>query len=69
MKRFFGGFFQFVYDNKNVHLVVQHPSLGSMTEGPINTSEILISIPRFGQELSICICFNRVEIDDLTHPK
>ena len=41
----------------------------SVTEGPTYTSEILMPIPRFGQELSIYICFNRVKIDDLTHPK
>ena len=55
--------------NKDVHLAMQHPSLGSMTEGPINASEILMPIPKFGQELSIYICFNGVKIDDLTHPK
>ena len=39
--------------NENVHLVMQHPSLGSMTEGPTNTSETLIPMPRPGQEPSI----------------
>ena len=48
---------------------MQHPSLGSMTEGPIDTSEILMPIPGPGQELSIYVCFSRVKIDDLTHSK
>ena len=48
---------------------MQNLSLGSMTEGPINTSKILMLIPKFGQELSIYICLSRVKIDDLTHPK
>ena len=75
MKRFLVGFFKLspalgmICVNKNVHLVMQHPSLGSMIEGPIDTSEILMPIARFGQELSIYICFSHVKIDDLTHPK
>ena len=47
---------------------MQHPSLGSMTEGPIDTSEILMPMPKFGQKLSIYIRLNPVKIDDLTHP-
>ena len=58
-----------ICDNKNVHIATQHPSLGSIIEGPIDTSEILMPIPKFGQELLIYICFSRVKIDDLTHPK
>ena len=54
---------------KNMHITTQHPSLGSMNEGPIDTSEVLIPILKFEQELSIHICFNLVKIDDLTHPK
>ena len=54
--------------NKNVHIATQHPLLESMIAELTCTSEISESIPRFGQELSICICFNRVKIDDLTHP-
>ena len=55
--------------NKNVHLIMQHPSLGSMTEGPTDTSEILIPMPRPGQELSIYICLNPVKTAGFMHPK
>ena len=44
--------------NKNVRLMMQNPSLGSLTEDPIDTSENLMLIQRFGQELSIYICFS-----------
>ena len=39
--------------NKNVHLGRQNPSLGSMTEGPTDKPEILIPMPKPGQEPSI----------------
>ena len=55
--------------NKNVHLVRQHPSLGSMIARSTDTREISMSIPKFGQGQSIYICFNRVRIEDFTHPK
>ena len=55
--------------NKNVHLVMQHPSLGPMTEGSTGTSEILISMPRPGQEPSIYICLSPVTTAGFMHPK
>ena len=55
--------------NKNVHLVMQHPLLGSMTEGPTETSEILIPMSRPGQEPSIYICLSPVKTADFMHPK
>ena len=75
MKRFFGGTFQLVSSlgticvNKNVHHVMQHPSLGSMTEGPTNRSKILMSMPRPGQEPSIYICLSPFEMVDFIHLK
>ena len=44
--------------NKNAHLVMQHPSLGSMTEGPTDTFAILMPMPMPGQEPSFYICFS-----------
>ena len=75
MKRFFGGPFQLapalgmicVY--KHVHLVMQHLSLGSLTEGPTDTSEILIPMPRLGQEPPIYICLSPVKAASFMHPK
>ena len=55
--------------NKNVHLVMQHPSLGSMTEGATETSEILIPIPKPGQELSIYTCLSPFKRAEFMHPK
>ena len=55
--------------NKYEHLVMQHPSLGSITEGPTVTSEILVPTPRLGQELSIYICLSPVKTADFMHPK
>ena len=48
---------------------MQHPSLGSMTEGPTDTSEILIPIPKPGQEPSIYICHSPFKTADFMHPK
>ena len=44
--------------NKNVHLVLQHPSLVSVAEGPTDTSEILITMPKLWQKLFIYNCFS-----------
>ena len=44
---------------------MQHPSLGSMTEGPIETPEILMPIPKFWQEVSIYIFLNPAKMVDL----
>ena len=55
--------------NKNVHLVMQHPSLGSMTEGSIDESEILMPIPKFEQGPSIYIFLNPTKMVDFIHPK
>ena len=51
----------------DVHITTQYPS--SMTEGSIETSEILITIPRFGQELSIYIRLNPAKTAVFMHPK
>ena len=48
---------------------MQHASLGSMTEGPTSKPEILIPIPRPGQEPFIYICLNPVKTVDFMHPK
>ena len=48
---------------------MQHPSLGSMTEGATETSEILIPIPKPGQELSIYTCLSPFKKAELMHPK
>ena len=75
MKRFLGGSFQLVPSpgmicvNKNVHLVMQNPLLGSMTAGQTNTSETLILMPRRGQEPSIYICLSPFKTADFMHPK
>ena len=50
--------FGMICHNKNVRFMMQNPSLGSLTEDPIDTSENLMLIQRFGQELSIYICFS-----------
>ena len=55
--------------NKNVHFVMQHPSLGSMTKGPIDKPEVLMPMPRPGEEPSIYICLSPVKTADLMHPK
>ena len=75
MKRFFGRSFQLVPAlgmicvNENVHLVMQHPLLGSMPEGSTDTSEILIPMPKPWQEPSIYICLSPVETADSMHPQ
>ena len=43
---------------QNVHLVMQLPSFGSMTEGPTDKPEILILMSRLGQEAAIYICLS-----------
>ena len=48
---------------------MQHPSLGSIIEGPTDTSEILTLMPRPGQELFIYTCLNPVKTADFMHPK
>ena len=58
-----------IFINTNVHLVMQHPSLGLLTEGPTDKPEILIPMPRPGQELSIYICLGPVKTADFMHPK
>ena len=55
--------------NKNVHLVMQHPSLGSMTKRSTDTPEILILMPKPGQEPSIYIYLSPFKIADFMHPK
>ena len=55
--------------SKNVHLIMQHPSLGSVTEGPTDTSEILITMPRPEQELSIYIFLSIANTVDFMHSK
>ena len=75
MKALHGGSFQLVSSpgndsvNKNVHLLMHHPSLGSMTAGPTVTSEILIPMPKPGQKPSIYICLSPVKTADFMHPK
>ena len=75
MKRFFGGPFQLapalgmICVNKNVHLVMQHLSLGSSTEGPTDTSKILIPMSRLWQEPPIYICLSPVKEASFMHPK
>ena len=58
-----------IYVNKNVHLIMQHPPLGSMTESTTNTPEILIPMTRHGQELSIYISLSSIKTADFMHPK
>ena len=59
-----------IFVNKNVNLVMQHPLLGgSMNEGPADTSEILMPMPRLGQEPSLYICLHPVKTADFMHPK
>ena len=48
---------------------MQHRSLGSMTEGPTDTSEILIPMPKPWQEPSIYICLSPFKTADFMHPK
>ena len=55
--------------NRNVHLVMQHPSLGSMTKGPTDRSETLIPMLKPGQKPSIYICLSPVKTADFMHPK
>ena len=40
-----------------------------MTEGSTDTSEILIPIPKLGQEQSIYYCLSPVKMVDFMHPK
>ena len=47
--------------NKDLHLVMQHPLLGSMTKGLTYIPEILIPMPRPGKEPSIYICLSPVK--------
>ena len=54
---------------KKEHLTRQHPSLEPITAEFIDTFEILIQMPKFGQELSICICLSPVKIVDFIHQK
>ena len=54
---------------KNVHLVMENPSLGSMTEGPIDAPEVLMPIPKFGQGPSLYIFLSPVKMIDFMHPK
>ena len=54
---------------KIVHLIMQHPSLGSMTEGPTHKPEVLIPMPKPGQEPSIYICLISVKMVEIMHPK
>ena len=56
-------------DNKNVHLVIQNPLLGSIIAGFIETFEILIPMPKFEQELSTYICLSPAKMVDFMHPK
>ena len=48
---------------------MQHSTLGSMAEGSTDISEILILMPRLGQEPSIYICLSPVKTADFMHPK
>ena len=52
-----------------MHITTQHPLLGSVIAGPINTPEILMPIPRFGQEMSIYIFLIPAKTVDFMHPK
>ena len=54
---------------KNVHQIMQHPSLGSMTEAPMDTFEILIPMTRSGEEPSMYIRLSSVKIADFMYPK
>ena len=55
--------------NKNAHLAMQHPLLWSVTEVPTDKPEILIPMPRLGQEPSIYICLSPVKTAEFMHPK
>ena len=48
---------------------MQHPLLGSVTEVPTDKPEILIPMPRLGQEPSIYICLSPVKTAEFMHPK
>ena len=48
---------------------MQHTLLGSMTKRTTNKPEILIPIPRPGQEPSIYICLSPAKAADFMHPK
>ena len=48
---------------------MQHTLLGSMTKRTTNKPEILIPIPRPGQEPSIYICLSPAKTADFMHPK
>ena len=76
IKRFLGGSFQPVASPLNDMCQQKctprngvYPSLGSMTEGPTDTSEILILMSRPGQKPSIYICLSVVKMVDFMHPK
>ena len=53
---------------KEVHLSRQHPSLGSIIAELIDAFEVLISMPKFGQELSVYIFLSLVKTIDFMHP-
>ena len=55
--------------DKNVHLVMQHSSLGSIIAGFIETFKILIPMPKFEWELSMYICLSPAKMVDFMHPK
>ena len=55
--------------SKKVQFTRQHPSLGSIMAGFIDIFEILIPMPKFGQELSIYICLSLVKMVDSMNPK
>ena len=74
MKRFLGVFFQFVPNfrcscSKKVNFTRKHPSLGSIIGEFIDPFEILITMPKFGQELSMYICLSPVNMVEFVHPK
>ena len=48
---------------------MQHLSLGPMTEEPIDKPEILMPMPKPGEERSIYICLSHVKTADFMHPK
>ena len=53
---------------KEVHLTRQHPSLGSIIAELIDAFEVLISMPKFGQELPVYIFLSLVKTIDFMHP-
>ena len=75
IKRVLDAFFQIapalgmICCSKKVHFTRQHPSLGSIIAEFIDTFEILITMPKFGQELSVYTCLSSVKTADFMHPK